>query len=66
MQEIADAKWMPMAEYRESAFVKSRPAILELVRCMEAFVAGSYSGFSAASLPAGDQRPEQLCAHGLK
>lgn len=64
-QEIADAKWMPMAEYRQSAFVKSRPAILELVRCMEGFVQGAYSGFSTTSLAAGDKRPPQLCAHGL-
>ena len=66
MQEIAEAKWMPMAEYGRSHFVEQRPVIQELTKCMEVFVAGQYSGFDTFELAAGPDRPPQVLAHGLQ
>lgn len=64
VQEIADARWMPMEEYADSDFIRSNAAVRQLVQCMRAYQQGMYSGFaSTAVLPA--RAGQQLVVHGL-
>ena len=64
-QEIADVRWMPMHEYCKQEFIAERPALLQLVQCMEAYVAGSYTGLAGRVLSAGPNRAPQMVADGL-
>lgn len=64
MQELADARWMPIEEYADTDFIKSNAAVRQLVQCMRGFQQGTYSGFAVtAVLPS--RVGQQLVVHGL-
>jgi hypothetical protein len=50
MQEIAEAQWMPAAEYSASDFVKSMPILSALGSVISGYAKGQYRGFNVRRL----------------
>jgi hypothetical protein len=50
MQEIAEAQWMPAAEYAASDFVKSMPILSALGSVILGYSQGRYRGFCVRRL----------------
>ena len=65
MQEIAEARWMTVSEYSQQEFVRGRPAIHELSKCVHAYCESGYKGFGCKSLAFNETRGPELLAHGL-
>ena len=65
MQEIAEAKWMPIGEYAASDFIQGNAAVRALVDTMQAHIERGYQGFQARQLQNRPGRPPQLVATGV-
>ena len=64
LQEIAQVKWMPLAEYADAEFIRTQPTMKISVACMQAYQRGMYKGMTAEELR-GTRGGLHLLVHGL-